>query len=326
MGTFFIFSFFHLIFSLFFTSFLMLLSSGWLLDIWGKSGAREIPFIYLTLLYYAHGLITTYGHDIFVYTYKNYGAFMAGNGLSWLLHLFFFHSYGIISSLLDYYPNKLWSQYKTHRRDTKSYFSILPNVIANQLLYIVVSYIIFLVFRGRGMRKGPGLNLYMDSNFNIVEDYENAIIFPEFKQMVGMFVLFYIIYDFGFYFFHRLLHHPSLYQTYHKKHHTTFASIGITGLYCSSLDFVLTQAIPVIIPGLIFDFPIVIAWLGTIVGSLNSIHSHSCYTFPFLPTPLDHDAHHAKFNCWFATGPFDLLFGTTSQQIKKRREERMKME
>jgi len=100
----------------------------------------------------------------------------------------------------------------------------------------------------------------------------------------------------------------------------------ITGLYCSSLDFVLTQAIPVIIPGLIFDFPIVIAWLGTIVGSLNSIHSHSCYTFPFLPTPLDHDAHHAKFNCWFATGPFDLLFGTTSQQIKKRREERMKME
>merc|ERR1711916_326200 len=124
----------------FLSSFLMLLSSGWLLDIWGKSGAREIPFIYLTLLYYAHGLITTYGHDIFVYTYKNYGAFMAGNGLSWLLHLFFFHSYGIISSLLDYYPNKLWSQYKTHRRDTKSYFLILPNVIANQLLYIVVSY------------------------------------------------------------------------------------------------------------------------------------------------------------------------------------------
>ena len=36
-----------------------------------------------------------------------------------------------------------------------------------------------------------------------------------------------------------LLHHPLLYARFHKLHHATFASVGISGQYATKLDFFL---------------------------------------------------------------------------------------
>lgn len=45
-----------------------------------------------------------------------------------------------------------------------------------------------------------------------------------------------IIEEFGFYYTHRLLHHPYLYKHIHKIHHEWTAPIGIVGIYAHPIE------------------------------------------------------------------------------------------
>jgi len=111
-------------------------------------------------------------------------------------------------------------------------------------------------------------------------------------------------------FSHRWMHSNMTMYAFHQQHHTTFASVGVSGQYMHWMDYVITQAFPTMLPCIILDTHICVMCLCVVIGSLNSIHSHGGYAFPFMPNPADHLAHHLYFNVAFGIGPLDWLFGT----------------
>jgi methylsterol monooxygenase len=45
----------------------------------------------------------------------------------------------------------------------------------------------------------------------------------------------------NFYYFHRLLHHPRLYASVHKKHHEYTAPFGLMAIYCHPVELVISD-------------------------------------------------------------------------------------
>ena len=120
----------------------------------------------------------------------------------------------------------------------------------------------------------------------------------------------YLSYEVLFYFGHRFLHLPGIYGRFHKQHHQTFGSVGISGQYASVPDFAVMTFVPVMLAAVSFDVHLSALWLFSIIGSLNSIHSHGCYEFPLFPSTKDHSLHHEKLDCNYGTGILDALLGT----------------
>ena len=107
--------------------------------------------------------------------------------------------------------------------------------------------------------------------------------------------LYYLIYDFVFYYLHLLLHTPNFYFI-HKKHHSTFGTIGISNYYMSTLDFILEVIIPFILGPFIINCHAITFIIFLVISNLNSIIVHSGYQIPFLPQPDIHFIHHDQYN------------------------------
>eukprot|EP00729_Bicosta_minor_P012112 gene12112-4244_t len=171
-----------------------------------------------------------------------------------------------------------WAKYKLHTKDTLTYYDMLPNVLFNQFAVFLPA-LVLLAFAsddGRGLRldngRPPTVPMMLLHLVGLVASYE--------------------------------------YAAYHKKHHQTFASVGISGQYATALDFFMMQAGPVIVGTYVLNCHAATVWLFAIIGSLNSIHSHGAYRFPLMPVPDAHDLHHSKFHWNFGTGPLDKAHGT----------------
>ena len=70
---------------------------------------------------------------------------------------------------------------------------------------------------------------------------------------------------------------------------------------------------PVMVGTLLIDAHIFSVWLFSIIGSLNSIHSHGGYNFPCMPLTDFHRIHHNKILSNYGTGPLDKIHGTVNQ-------------
>jgi len=193
-----------------------------------------------------------------------------------------------------------WAKYKIHTKDTLTYYDMLPNVLLNQFSVFLPALIIlaFASDDGRGLRLDHG---------------QPPTVTMMLLHLVGLVAS----YEIFFYYGHLVLHHPNLYARFHKKHHKTFASVGISGQYATPLDFFMMQAGPVIIGTFVLDCHVATVWLFAIIGSLNSIHSHGAYRFPLMPVPDAHDVHHSKFHWNFGTGPLDKMHGTRYESGNK---------
>lgn len=118
-----------------------------------------------------------------------------------------------------------------------------------------------------------------------------------------------LVYEIIFYYSHRWLHTAKGWP-YHRLHHTTHGSVGISGQYASCLEFFSMQCGPVLAGALLLDTHLFSVCLFAIIGSLHSIHSHGGYSFPLFPPPDDHAQHHAKLKGNYGTGLLDRLHGT----------------
>lgn len=120
-----------------------------------------------------------------------------------------------------------------------------------------------------------------------------------------------IIQEIVFYYSHRLLHHPWLYASIHKKHHQWTAPIGIVAIYASPVEYLTGNGLSVVLGPLITRSHIVIWWIWLSLAMIVTIVHHSGYHLPCLPSPQFHDYHHLTYNWNFGTlGILDWLHGT----------------
>lgn len=83
--------------------------------------------------------------------------------------------------------------------------------------------------------------------------YPNITHLPSLPRFAFDIVLFILIEEIGFYYSHRLLHHPKIYKFIHKRHHEWTAPIAITAIYCHPVEHVFANLIPITL-GMLSNF------------------------------------------------------------------------
>ncbi|KAL9956670.1 hypothetical protein ACROYT_G038185, partial [Oculina patagonica] len=184
--------------------------------------------------------------------------------------------------------------------DRRKLMHSLKTVIFNQIVIGgAVSYVLHPVYAWRGCSFGPEL--------------------PSFHRMLFEIAIFTLVEEVGFYYSHRLLHHPRIYRPIHKIHHEWTAPIGIVSFNAHPLEHLLSNVGPVFLGPFIMGSHITTAWTWLSLALISSINTHSGYHFPFMPSPEAHDFHHLKFTQNFGVlGFLDRLHGTDAMFRKSR--------
>lgn len=113
----------------------------------------------------------------------------------------------------------------------------------------------------------------------------------------------FILNDFLFYWFHRLLHTPFLYKRIHKQHHMFKQSIGIASEYAHPVEDFLTALIASLLPVVVLGCHITVTWTYLFLRTWETVDAHSGYNFPWsiwtlFPWlnggPKFHDFHHSS--------------------------------
>ncbi|XP_041777328.1 fatty acid hydroxylase domain-containing protein 2-like [Anopheles merus] len=146
---------------------------------------------------------------------------------------------------------------------------------------------------------------------------------PTFVTVVWQLGVCILIEEVMFYYSHRLLHDGRIYRYIHKRHHEWTAPIAITAMYAHPVENVLSNLLPIAVGVWTTGCHISVAWLWFTLAISNTLHVHSGYHLPLLPSPEQHDYHHLKFNqCYGVLGVLDWLHGTSemfhrSKQAKR---------
>jgi methylsterol monooxygenase len=134
---------------------------------------------------------------------------------------------------------------------------------------------------------------------------------PSFWTAICHLAAFAIVEEFGFYYSHRLLHHRRLYKHIHKIHHEWTAPVSLVSLYCHPVEFILSNVSPLFLGPLIMGSHLSLLWVWYTIALFNTVHVHSGYHLPFMPSSEAHDFHHYSFNNMFgALGILDRFHGT----------------
>ena len=146
---------------------------------------------------------------------------------------------------------------------------------------------------------------------------------PSFVEFIFHFLLIVLVEEIGFYYTHRLAHHPRLYKHIHKKHHQYTAPIAISAVYCHPLEHLICNVGPIHLGPVLFGAHLSTCCAWYVAATLSTLNSHSGYHLPFFPSPEPHDFHHLKFNNNFGVlGLLDWIHGTDvdfrkSEQFKR---------
>lgn len=95
-----------------------------------------------------------------------------------------------------------------------------------------------------------------------------------------------------FYYSHRLMHMPSFYERYHKKHHQWTAPIAVSAQYADVVEHMFSNLAPVMIPLAIFNCHLVTVLIYYTHVHLRTLSDHSGYRFPYYYNSERHDKHH----------------------------------
>lgn len=143
--------------------------------------------------------------------------------------------------------------------------------------------------------------------------YDSGKTLPTFQWCLFELILCVLMEEAGFYYSHRLLHHPRFYKFIHKRHHEWTSPIAITAIYCHPVEHIFSNLVPPLLGPLVLGSHTATSWLWFTLAILSTLNAHSGFHFPFFPSPEAHDFHHLKFNQNFGVlGVLDRLHGTDS--------------
>lgn len=142
------------------------------------------------------------------------------------------------------------------------------------------------------------------------------------------FLLFNVLEDAGFYWVHRLLHHPKLYGPIHSVHHEFTETFSLNASISHPLEMIFNILLPLMagpfIVGYFYGLHISMIWIWIAFREMRGCDAHSGYDLPFHPLrlvpgyggPKFHDFHHSIHgrNSNFGGYKFwDSLCGTTKE-------------
>lgn len=134
---------------------------------------------------------------------------------------------------------------------------------------------------------------------------------PTFQWVMLELFVYLIVEECGFYYSHRLSHHPRLYKYVHKKHHEWTAPISVVAIYAHPIEHIFSNTLPVVLGPMIMGSHIATLTMWVMMAQSSAIVSHCGYHLPLLPSPEAHDFHHLKFTNNYGTlGILDRLHGT----------------
>jgi len=150
----------------------------------------------------------------------------------------------------------------------------------------------------------------------------------EFPPLWGIYVEFKLLAlweEFGFYYTHRLFHHPLLYKHIHKQHHEWTSPMGLVSNYAHPIEHLVSNISPTMLGSLLVGPHLFTLWLWILVAKVCTVRNHSGYHLPFFNSPEFHDFHHLKFNtCYGAAGFLDRFHGTDALFLKSKASKRHK--
>eukprot|EP00298_Acanthocystis_sp_HF-20_P030332 c9459_g1_i1.p1 GENE.c9459_g1_i1~~c9459_g1_i1.p1 ORF type:complete len:247 (-),score=86.76 c9459_g1_i1:73-792(-) len=196
------------------------------------------------------------------------------------LTFFFYWTVGGIFAALDYYfdSHGLLSKYKIQSNkviDWRHYESSAKYVMSHFFLVILPFTCVFgLLFDWRGCA-----------------DFSDPI--PSIGTCVLHLMGFVFVEEIGFYYTHRLSHHPLFYAAVHKRHHEWKSPVAITAIYAHPLEQIFTNLTPIVAGGFIFKSHIILVTIFLVIAVLNTLIAHCGYNFPYLDAKK-HDLHHSK--------------------------------
>jgi sterol desaturase/sphingolipid hydroxylase (fatty acid hydroxylase superfamily) len=136
-----------------------------------------------------------------------------------------------------------------------------------------------------------------------------------------------LVHEFGFYWCHRLAHHPKLYR-FHKVHHEYKQNTVLASQHEHPIDYVVTIATPALLAVCAVaphSFTL-FQWIAWLIMANNDDHAGYAFPwspvrwFPFAAATDQHEFHHSKNMGCFASklGIYDKMFNSEEPYCKWR--------
>lgn len=124
------------------------------------------------------------------------------------------------------------------------------------------------------------------------------------------FVFYALVADQWFYWTHRIMHQPWLYQNIHRIHHQWTYPMAIRTIYAHPVEHLIVNTGSILIGPLLWNGSTHVLTVWIILATINAVGSHSGTHVPFCNIEK-HDLHHRYLTCNYGTsGISDRLYGT----------------